>query len=235
MPMRTRACASTHTPHAQTEMKPAEAGVTSSLLILIVAKEGFTHFFSRDHMPPSVVSLNHAAEKASSKAWGFLAYSSTMAAYFSSCRRATSLVSRMMPASSPLAPATLHCQWPPGPRCFSQVLLRRNLKNSLSQLVGLVDHGPSKPLVKVSLPLPLPHMPGQGFVGSSSGGGPAPRGHAPCVLPKAWPPPMSATVSESFMPMRPKASRMSPALPAGLGSGAQLPSGFSTTGPSGLR
>ncbi len=34
---------------------------------------------------------------------------------------------------------------------------------------------------------------------------------APWVLPKAWPPAISATVSESFIPIRPKASRMSSA------------------------
>ena len=50
-------------------------------------------------------------------------------------------------------------------------------------------------------------------------------GPAPWVLPKVWPPAMSATVSSSFIAMRPKVSRMS--LAAAIGSG--LPSG-----PSGL-
>ena len=72
----------------------------------------------------------------------------------------------------------------------------------------------------------------------ASSRGPAPRcrqasgslptceaGAAPCVLPKVWPPAISATVSSSSIAMRPKVSRMSCA--AAIGSG--LPSG-----PSGL-
>mmetsp|Transcript_101362 Transcript_101362/g.282120 ORF Transcript_101362/g.282120 Transcript_101362/m.282120 type:complete len:215 (+) Transcript_101362:270-914(+) len=158
-----------------------------------------------------------------------------MSKYSASCSKATSLVNRMSPANGPFAPLTLHCQWPPGPMCFSQVLFTRTLKNSLSHLVGLVVQGPSKPAVKVSAPLPVPHWPGHGSVTFSSGDGPGPNGHAPCDLPNACPPPMRATVSLSFMPMRPKASRMSTELLAGSGSGAHWPSGPFTTGPSGLR
>lgn len=58
-------------------------------------------------------------------------------------------------------------------------------------------------LVNVFLPLPfsvpLPQVPGQGSSGCLSGPGPAPVGQAPCVFPIAWPPPIKATVSESFM------------------------------------
>ena len=39
---------------------------------------------------------------------------------------------------------------------------------------------------------------------------------APCVLPKVWPPAMSATVSSSFMAMRAKVSRMSRARACGI-------------------
>jgi hypothetical protein len=48
---------------------------------------------------------------------------------------------------------------------------------------------------------------------------------APWVLPKVWPPAMSATVSSSFIAMRAKVSRMSRA--AAIGSGLPFgPSGF---------
>ena len=47
----------------------------------------------------------------------------------------------------------------------------------------------------------------------------------PWVLPKVWPPAMSATVSSSFIAMRPNVSRMSWAASAGSGS---------PPGPSGL-
>ena len=69
----------------------------------------------------------------------------------------------------------------------------------LSHAVGVVVHGPSKPEVKASLPLPLPHLPGHGLASSSAGLGPGPSGHAPWVFPKAWPPPIRATVSVSFI------------------------------------
>ena len=50
-------------------------------------------------------------------------------------------------------------------------------------------------------------------------------GPAPCILPKACPPTTSATVSSSFMAMRPNVSRMS--RPEPMGSGLAF-------GPSGL-
>ena len=53
----------------------------------------------------------------------------------------------------------------------------------------------------------------------------ASRSPAPCVLPKVWPPAISATVSSSFIAMRAKVSRMSRAEASGSG----LP-----FGPSGL-
>ena len=50
-------------------------------------------------------------------------------------------------------------------------------------------------------------------------------GPAPCVLPKVWPPAISATVSSSFIAMRLNVSRIS--LAAAIGSGLPF-------GPSGL-
>lgn len=62
---------------------------------------------------------------------------------------------------------------------------------------------PAPHLVNVFLPLPFsrpcPQVPGHGSSGCLSGPGPAPVGQAPCVLPMACPPPIKATVSESFM------------------------------------
>ena len=55
----------------------------------------------------------------------------------------------------------------------------------------------------------MPQSPGHGFLEDSAGVGPAPLGHGPCALPNAWPPPMSATVSVSFIPMRENVVRMS--------------------------
>ena len=95
------------------------------------------------------------------------------------------------------AEATRHCQWPDAPWCASQSKFRRFWKYSLLQVRGAVVQGPSNPEVQASSPTPLPHRPGQGFVGSSAGGGPAqpaakssrPQSQAPWALPKAWPPP----------------------------------------------
>ena len=50
-------------------------------------------------------------------------------------------------------------------------------------------------------------------------------GPAPCVLPKVWPPPISATVSSALMPMRENVSWMSLADFSGSGSPSG-PSGF---------
>ena len=66
----------------------------------------------------------------------------------------------------------------------------------------------------VSAPLPVPYWLIQPrplpCTGQPSGSGPTSSGlPAPCVLPKVWPPAMSATVSSSVMPMRLKVTRMS--------------------------
>ncbi|MNT07121.1 hypothetical protein D3C72_1418120 [compost metagenome] len=78
----------------------------------------------------------------------------------------------------------------------------------------------------VSPPLPVPKLFFQPKPWSSrpAASGSLPTfeaGPAPWVLPKVWPPAISATVSSSFMAMRAKVSRMSWA--AAIGSG--LPSG----------
>ncbi len=83
----------------------------------------------------------------------------------------------------------------------------------------------------VSTPLPEPNELFQPRACCSRG---APSGSAltwtsgspaPWALPKVWPPAMRATVSSSFMAMRPKVSRMSRA--EAIGSGVPLgPSGF---------
>mmetsp|Transcript_43454 Transcript_43454/g.131406 ORF Transcript_43454/g.131406 Transcript_43454/m.131406 type:complete len:218 (+) Transcript_43454:880-1533(+) len=172
-----------------------------------------------------VTSLYHAwANAASNAAWS-LANKPTNALYAGSCIRDTSLVSMPTPAKSPVAFLARHCQCPPGPLKASHSFSNSSLKYALSHWVGFGVHLNSKPLVKASLPLPVPQVPGQGLTGSSFGEGPGPLGHAPCVLPKAWPPPMRATVSLSFIAIRPKASRMSLAEPGASGKPIG-PSGF---------
>lgn len=104
----------------------------------------------------------------------------------------------------------------------------------LLHFVGVLDQITSKPLVMVSSAFPVPKLLAQPKSWASrappSGGGPKAReqvsvyylrGHrflsgkcspapdAPWVFPKAWPPAIKATVSESFIPIRPKASRIS--------------------------
>merc|ERR1711963_120189 len=93
---------------------------TTSSLAMNDAEFGIKHLFAGDHFPPSVVNLNHACEKASSKACWSFANSWTIRRYAGSSKRATSLVNLMMLDRGPSsASATLHCQWPPGPMCFS--------------------------------------------------------------------------------------------------------------------
>ncbi len=82
----------------------------------------------------------------------------------------------------------------------------------------------------VSAPMPLPCLLAQPkpCASSSPPSGSTPTwlaAPAPWVLPKVWPPAISATVSSSFMAMRAKVSRMS--LAAATGSGLPFgPSGF---------
>ena len=99
------------------------------------------------------------------------------------------------------------------------------------QAIGFAVQAPSRPLVIVSAPLPVPHL----FIqprpccSTPAAAGSLPTQssglRAPCALPKVWPPAISATVSSSFMAMRPNDSRMSRA--AASGSGLPFgPSGF---------
>ncbi|SHT60093.1 Uncharacterised protein [Mycobacteroides abscessus subsp. abscessus] len=88
----------------------------------------------------------------------------------------------------------------------------------------------SSPLPIASLPFPEPNALFQPMPicssGAASGSGPTrPASPAPCVLPKVWPPTMSAAVSSSFIAIRPKVSRIS--IAAASGSGLPF-------GPSGL-
>ncbi len=92
----------------------------------------------------------------------------------------------------------------------------------MSQVVGLGFQAPSKPLVVVCTPLPLPRRLVQpkpiSSMGAASGSGPTRAGSpAPCILPKVWPPATRATVSSSFIAMRAKVSRTS--WPDATGSG----------------
>src|SRR5438034_1748850 len=87
----------------------------------------------------------------------------------------------------------VHCFAPAGLVVSAQSYLNRLSKNPLSHFVGSLVHAPSRPLVSVSAPLPLPKVFLQPRPCSSSG---APSGSgptyseltAPWVLPKVWPP-----------------------------------------------
>ena len=100
----------------------------------------------------------------------------------------------------------------------------------LLHFVGVVVQVTSRPLVIASPPLPVPKLLFQpkpcASMSAASGSAPTcDAGPAPWVLPKVWPPAISATVSSSFIAMRAKVSRMS--LAAAIGSGLPF-------GPSGL-
>src|SRR5690348_5822979 len=123
-----------------------------------------------------------------------------------------------------------HCQAPAGLLVSSHSCLNRLSKKWLLQLVGVCDQVTSGPPVMASQPTPVLYLLFQPRPWSSiappSGSGPISDGSpAPWVLPKLWPPAISATVSSSFIAMRAKVSRMSRA--AATGSGLPL-------GPSGL-
>src|SRR4051794_29995674 len=97
----------------------------------------------------------------------------------------------------------LHCFAPPGLVVCSQSYLCRFSRNPLSHFVGSLVQAPSSLLVTVCAPVPVPNV----FLqprpcssrGAPSGSGPTywSAGAAPCVLPKVWPPAISATVSSS--------------------------------------
>ena len=123
-----------------------------------------------------------------------------------------------------------HCFAPAGLSVSSHSWPNRLSKKPLLHFVGVGVQVTSTPLVIVSVPIPVPKELFQPMpccsIGAASGSGPTlSAGPAPWVLPKVWPPAISATVSSSFIAMRPKVSRMSRAAASGSG----LP-----FGPSGL-
>src|SRR6188474_2994625 len=86
-----------------------------------------------------------------------------------------------------------HCFAPAGLSVSSHSYLKRFSRKPLSHFVGLLVQAPSRPLVIVWAPLPLPCLFFQPRPWSSmrapSGSGPTfDPGAAPCVLPKEWPP-----------------------------------------------
>ena len=93
----------------------------------------------------------------------------------------------------------------------------------MSHWVGVSVQVTSMPEVIVSPPLPVPCLLSQprplASNGAASGSGPTfgSGSAAPWVLPKVWPPTMSATVSSSFIAIRPNVSRMSTAEASGSG------------------
>src|SRR5207248_4391418 len=127
-------------------------------------------------------------------------------------------------------PFAFHCCAPAGLLVSSHSYLNRLSKKWLLHLVGVWVQVTSGPPVIASAPTPVLYLLFQPRPWSSiappSGSGPISEGSpAPWVLPKLWPPAISATVSSSFIAMRAKVSRMSVA--AATGSGLPF-------GPSGL-
>ena len=125
-------------------------------------------------------------------------------------------------ASEPAPSFGFHCLAPAGLSANSHSYPKSVSKKLLSQVIGVGVQAPSSPLVIVSLPLPLPKVffqPSPWLSRSApSGSGPTyAAAAAPWVLPNVWPPAMSATVSSSFMAIRPNVSRMSRAAASGSG------------------
>ena len=124
-----------------------------------------------------------------------------------------------------------HCCAPAGLFVSSHSKPNRFSRKLLLHFVGVVVQVTSRPLVIVSAPLPVPKLFFQPKpcssrpAASGSGRHIATQGQRRGSCRSEWPPTISATVSSSFIAMRPKVSRMSFA--AAIGSG--LPSG-----PSGL-
>src|SRR5579871_3324626 len=87
-----------------------------------------------------------------------------------------------------------HCWAPAGLLVSSHSYPKRFSKKLLLHLVGVVVQAPSRPLVIVCTPWPLPNVFVQPIPSSSmfaaAGSAPTylPASAAPCVLPKVWPP-----------------------------------------------
>ncbi len=122
----------------------------------------------------------------------------------------------------PSPPPSFGFHWlaPAGLLTSSHSWPKRMSKNELSHFVGVFVQAPSRPLVIASSPAPVPFELLQPrpccSSGAASGSGPTylSGSAAPCVLPKVWPPAISATVSSSFIAMRANVSRMSTAAAA---------------------
>ena len=94
----------------------------------------------------------------------------------------------------------VHCCAPDGLLTSSHSYSKRFFRYSWSQRAGSLVHEPSRPLPVVSSPLPLPWRLCQPrpicWIGAASGSGPTrATSPAPWLLPKVWPPAVSATVS----------------------------------------
>src|SRR3954454_14055793 len=105
------------------------------------------------------------------------------------------------------APFAFHCCAPAGLFVSSHSYLNKLSKKWLLHFVGVCDQMTSGPPVMVSAPKPVPYLLFQPRPWFStelpSGSGPTSDGSpAPWVLPKVWPPAISATVSSSFIAMR---------------------------------
>mmetsp|Transcript_7768 Transcript_7768/g.8879 ORF Transcript_7768/g.8879 Transcript_7768/m.8879 type:complete len:242 (-) Transcript_7768:581-1306(-) len=184
------------------------------------------------------VSLYHALPQASSKSFGFSWKRCAIGAYTGSILRARSVVNMtgacfllgLCASGTRLAAAGsvgIHSWAPAGLLTSLNSYLNRFSKNPWSHWAGLLVHAPSRPLVMVCSPLPLPKLFFQpkpcSSMGAASGAGPtcASGSAAPWPFPNVCPPAISATVSSSFIAMRANVSRIS--LAAASGSG--LPSG----------
>src|SRR5688572_26901428 len=117
-------------------------------------------------------------------------------------------------------PPSLGRHWfaPAGLLNNSHSLPYRISRKELSHLVGVWVQVTSRPLLTVSLPTPELGQPRPwDSSGAASGSTPFSTSVAPCVLPKVWPPTISAAVSSSFIAIRPKVSRISMAAATGSG------------------
>jgi hypothetical protein len=145
------------------------------------------------------------------------------------CRTPSTWASGTVLAACP--PFGIHWMAPPGLRVCSHSKANRFVRYIIVHCVGAAVQAPSRPLVTVSSALPLPHLLRQprpcASMAAAVGSGPTQSDGlcAPWTFPKVWPPAIRATVSSSFMAMRPKLSRICTAAASGSGL-PPGPSGF---------
>ena len=185
------------------------------------------------------VNLNQALANASSKRAGLSMKRFEIFSYAGSNRSERSVVSivgkcflEASNASGMIAAPSFATHWfaPAGLFVSTHSLLKRILKKEWLHCLGVGVHVTSSPEVIASVPLPdlksLFHPNPCSSRPAASGSLPTwEAGPAPCVLPNECPPAIRATVSSSFIPIRPNVSRIS--LAAASGSGLPF-------GPSGL-